>query len=647
MGDLIGEALEGESLIYIPPKQLETLSHGAIANTKIVELIAECNRINIIYMIALAGSGHIGSSFSSIDLVTWLMINEVYPNLKQNKERKNIFFSSKGHDAPAFYASLIGLGIYDSQLLNSLRRLDGLPGHPDIHTPEIITNTGSLGMGISKAQGLAIANRLSGIHQNIFVLLGDGELQEGQIWESLHYFKNHNLKEVIPIVDHNKIQSDTFLEDVSSLGDLEAKFSAFGLNVVRMNGHDIASFENVFYQIRDEDQPTIVIADTIKGKGVSFMENDAFDSNVDTYKFHSGAPSKQVYDNAVKEIWERIEKLCGELGVTIETEKTKPTQVLIKSQNQSFNLIDSYADLIVKAADKNDKIIALDADLVLDTGLIPFKNKYPDRFIECGIAEQDMVSKAGGLALFGFHPFVHSFSCFLCSRPAEQMFNNATEGRPITYVGSLSGLIPAGPGHSHQSLRDIALMSSIPGMTVFQPFNPTDLSAGIDYALKDKSGFYIRLTSGDQEKLIDSELISDRGKGYYLKKEGSAAVLAYGPTMLNNIIRVNSEMGSEADFSIINMPWINVFDEEWLTSILSRHRSILVIEDHFEFGGLGTNLLNFIATSRIKNESLITIKGINEIPGCGQTDEVLKNHGLDTISLEALIKRLLDTGKVC
>src|SRR6266536_1576570 len=170
-------------------------------------LLADVCRLNTLYMIMQAGSGHIGSSFSSTDLITWLWTEElVTPN--SGASGADTYFSSKGHDAPALYSLLIALGKLDFDLLHRLRRLGGLPGHPDIQTtPFIATNTGSLGMGISKAYGMARARRFTGRGGRIVLMTGDGELQEGQIWESLQPAANEKLAAIVAIVDHNKLQS--------------------------------------------------------------------------------------------------------------------------------------------------------------------------------------------------------------------------------------------------------------------------------------------------------------------------------------------------------------------------------------------------------------------------------------------------------
>src|SRR4030095_10062234 len=211
--------------------------------------LAHTCRFNTLYAIMNPGSGHIGSSFSAADLITWLWTEELR-DTNSGRPGADVYFSSKGHDVPALYALLIALEKLDFDLLHRLRRLGGLPGHPDVQTPFIAANTGSLGMGISKAYGMARANRYLGRGGRIVVLTGDGELQEGQIWESLQPVANERLGEITVIVDHNKFQSDGAVAAVRDLGPIEEKFRTFGWHVRRGDVHDCRVFERVFAEFR-------------------------------------------------------------------------------------------------------------------------------------------------------------------------------------------------------------------------------------------------------------------------------------------------------------------------------------------------------------------------------------------------------------
>src|SRR5438067_6088277 len=261
------------TLTFVPLAAIRRVRAEVTDRMARAEILADVCRVNTLYMIMNAGSGHIGSSFSSTDIITWLWTEEL-TEANSGAPDADTYFSSKGHDAPALYALLIALRILDFDLLHRLRRLGGLPGHPDVETtPFIATNTGSLGMGVSKAYGMARARRFAGRHGRIVLMTGDGELQEGQIWESLQPAANEKLSEIIAVVDHNKLQSDSAVAAVSDLGPLEEKFRAFGWEVRRADGHDFAAIRGAFAHFATvSDRPKALIADTVKGKGVSFME---------------------------------------------------------------------------------------------------------------------------------------------------------------------------------------------------------------------------------------------------------------------------------------------------------------------------------------------------------------------------------------
>src|SRR6185295_7759879 len=236
--DFSDRALVGDdSLSFVSRDVLRAVRSGVTDPIARAELVADLCRINTLFMIMQAGSGHIGSSFSSTDIITWLWSEELRDPNGGSKDA-DVYFSSKGHDVPALYSLLIAIEKLDFSLLPKLRQLNGLPGHPDVSTPFVAANTGSLGMGISKAYGMARANRYTGRGGRIVVMTGDGELQEGQIWESLQPAANERLSEIIAIVDHNKLQSDSAVAAVSDLGPLEDKFRAFGWEVQRADGHD-------------------------------------------------------------------------------------------------------------------------------------------------------------------------------------------------------------------------------------------------------------------------------------------------------------------------------------------------------------------------------------------------------------------------
>lgn len=627
MGDQIGESLKGD-LVFVSESEISKIFSAKISHQEKKEILATVCRINALYMIANAGSGHIGSSFSSMEIMTSILY-DIYHSGALPKD--TIFFSSKGHDAPALYANLMAFGLIDFGNIHALRTADGLPGHPDVGTPGIVTNTGSLGMGVSKAKGFINAARISGSSRPVIVITGDGELQEGQFWESLISAVNKNMGELTIVVDHNKLQSDTLVSLVSDLGDLEAKFRSFGFLVHRCDGNSVHELDRLIASsVKVSETPTAIIADTIKGKGVSFMEHTSIDSDVELYKFHSGAPDDEAYKNAVRELIEILRHRTTEAGLSsVELSKINK-KVTVAPTLQKQKLVDAYSFALVRAAETNKKILALDADLVLDTGLIPFQKKYPDRFIECGIAEQDMVSQAGTLALSGFLPIVHSFACFLTARPMEQIYNNASEHSKIIYVGTLSGLIPAGPGHSHQGIRDIACMGSIPGIVVLEPANTKQVTQAVDWAIEsNKKSTYIRLCSFPVSTNGFDYNLPLIGTGNICREGSEGVIIASGPIMLGNAMAAAKLLAEEGtEIAVIDMPWITDIRVDWLEEAILNTPHLLVLDNHFKRGGLMDRVNEALMQMNSKPQKISHL-AVEDVPICGKPDEVLTHHKLD------------------
>jgi transketolase len=619
-------------LSYVPLDTIRRVRRDVIDPIARAQLVADICRVNTLYMIMNAGSGHIGSSFSSLDLITWLWTEELSdPN--SGAPGADTYFSSKGHDAPALYSLLIALEKLDFDLLHRLRRVRGLPGHPDIETPYIAANTGSLGMGISKAYGMARAQRATGAGGRIVVMTGDGELQEGQIWESLQPAANEKLGQITVIVDHNKYQSDQAIAAVSDLGSIEEKFRAFGWAVRRVNGHDLPAFRTVVRElVAIRDQPTVVIADTIKGRGVSFMEGVALGDQ--TYHFHAGAPSLKDYTAAVGELATRINAQLEAHGLPPLALVDAPLPQRTAPSNPE-RLVVAYGDELLQIARDRSDIVVLDADLLSDCGIEAFKAALPERFIECGIAEQHMVSAAGGLALKGLLPIVHSFACFLSARANEQIYNNATERKKIIYTATLAGVVPGGPGHSHQSVRDISAIGSVPGLTAFEPCSEREARLAIRWAVEENpSSTYLRFVNVplDLPYSLPPSYALQVGRGVVLRAGRDVALVGYGPVLLSNAWRAAADLGeSGLSVAVINLPWLNRVDDEWVRTVLGQFPLVVTLDNHYVT--LGQGVMTAAAMARTRVHAEVRSLGLTEIPACGSNAEVLEYHGLDPASI--------------
>jgi len=636
MGEQQLDQVTSDELVYVPASEFRRLLDARLPAHATTDAFAALARINTLYMIARAWSGHIGTSFSSLDIMSWLFLNEMR-DLEKGPDACDIFFSSKGHDAPGLYSVLIGLGLLPEDKMDNLRRLHGLPGHPHVETPYIQANTGSLGMGISKAKGMAIANRLAGRPRRIFVLTGDGELQEGQFWESLASAANQRLGEILVIIDRNRIQSDTWVQQVSDLGDVEAKLRAFGWHVSTCDGHDIRAIDRTLRALDGiTDQPKVVVADTVKGKGVSFMEGPSMKAG-DLYAYHSGAPTEMEYAGGSKELLERAQRLFDASGLGALATKTgrRPER---REPRVTQNLIGAYRDALVSQADRHPRLVVLDADLVKDCGLVPFAQKYPDRFVECGIAEQDMVSMACGLARRGVLPIAHSFACFLSARPNEQIYNQCTEGSKVIYVGSLAGLLPGGPGHSHQSVRDIGALGSVPNLLMAEPSVEDEVRALFEYLVGTAAeSAYLRLVSVKWEVPFGYPTGQrvEPGRGWVVRDGRDLVVFGYGPWLLSNAWHAAEELQhvSGVTTRLINLPWLNRVDPAWLRDAIGDRRAILLLDNHYIRGGQGEMVAAAVAELGLGPAASVMRAGVTELPECGTNDEVLAYHGLDVASL--------------
>jgi len=263
-------------------------------------------RLDIVEMIAEAGSGHPGGSLSAADIVATLYFGVLHHDpARPDWAERDRFVLSKGHAAPVLYAALAESGYFGREHLSTLRKLGSmLQGHPDSKkVPGVEVSTGSLGQGLSIANGIALGLKLDGSGSRVFCLLGDGELQEGQVWEAAMFASHHGVDNLMAIVDHNGLQIDGACSDVMCLGDVESKFAAFGWKVIPVAGHDadalVGAFDSAIAALGD-GSPVVIVCETVKGKGVSFMEGDA--------GWHGKAPSADETERAVAELTAVIEK---------------------------------------------------------------------------------------------------------------------------------------------------------------------------------------------------------------------------------------------------------------------------------------------------------------------------------------------------
>jgi transketolase len=647
-------------LRLVPRGEFDRVRLADVPRDERLALLADMARANALTAVKRAGSGHLGSSFSAMDIVTFLFEEELTTaQLGWDHPDRDIYFSSKGHDVPGLYAVLHSLGVIPTDRLLRLRRQGGLDGHPDIRVPGIEANSGSLGMGISKGRGMAWAKRFRGRGGRVVVMTGDGELQEGQNWEAFQAGAHDAIGNLVVVVDRNELQSDRRTEEILGLGDLDDKLRSFGWYVEACDGHSFLELREAFEDFRFErERPKVLVASTIKGKGVSFMEHPvALEEGGGTYRWHAGAPSDEVFARAFAELTGRIGEAFAEHGLgepalepvppledepatSLEGEPASGAGAPRRKLKESAEYVaEAYGEALLDLAERVPELVVLDADLASDCRIRGFELRYPRRFVEVGIAEQDMVSMAAGLARQGLLPVVNSFASFLASRANEQIYNATSEEGRIVYGCHYAGLIPAGPGKSHQSLRDVSLLAALPNMTIVQPASSEETRALVEWAVAEAAdSVAIRLAIGPSPRRI--ELPSGYrvvvGRGTLLVKGKDAVALSYGPVMLHETLAAAEALRARGvQLAVVDMPWLNRFDAAWLDEAVVPFEHVFVVEDHSPVGGLGDAL-------RRELQRPVTVFGVEGWPACGTPAEALRFHRLDGASIADRIAAALD-----
>jgi transketolase len=436
---------------------------------------------------------------------------------------------------------------------------------------------------------------------------------------------------------------------VINLGEIELKFESFGWHVTRCSGHDFDALEQALKKMGEiTDRPKVLIADTIKGKGVSFMEGPtSLKEGKGLYAWHSGAPDDATFEAGYEEILERINSRLKDFDlapVTTEPIETRE-RARVRLKDTAERVVGAFEEALAEIGTERTDVVVLDADLAGDCGLRAFQNAFPDRFIENGIAEQDMVSMAGGLALQGLLPVVNSFGVFLASRANEQIYNNATENSKIIYVCHYAGLIPAGPGKSHQSLRDVSLFGALPNCVVMEPCNGVEVRQALKWCVEEASeSCMMRLIISPSPRTI---LLPDGyafafGQGCVVRDGTDAVLFSYGPVMLNEAL-VAAETLDEQGISlrVVNLPWLNRVDLPWLETTTGDLGVAFALDNHSTYGGLGDNLLNaFMTSDALRGRKLVKF-GVEGHAACGTPPEALRAHGLDGASLAGRIVQVM------
>ncbi|HEY4194263.1 MAG TPA: transketolase, partial [Mucilaginibacter sp.] len=458
-----------------------------------------------------ATSGHPTSCLSAADVTTVLFDQYFSYDLSNPLNVYNDrFVLSKGHAAPLLYTLFGVAGAYPLEELKTLRKFGSqFEGHPTPNFKYAEAATGSLGQGLSVGAGLALLAKREKLPYKTYVLLGDGELAEGQVWEAANFAAYHQLDNLVAITDINRLAQSgetMFGHDTDKYAE---RFRSFGFEVIVIDGHNFQEIENAFEQATQNKsgQPIAIIAKTIKGKGVSFVE--------DKEGWHGKALKPEELEKALKELDEPNDSLRFSLKQpekSVSPQKPNVTgRVDLKfEKDKTYATREVFGEALTKLGETNQRIYALDGDVKNSTFTLDFLKAFPGRFVECYIAEQNMVSVAAGLSRLGKTPFVATFGAFL-TRAADQIRMARVSQANIKFVGSHVGVSIGEDGPSQMGLEDIALFGALPGTTIFQPADAVS-AAKLTAVMAKEPGFaYMRTLRPKTAILYSQEEIFETG----------------------------------------------------------------------------------------------------------------------------------------
>ena len=629
-----------------------------------LEKLAKLVRYYILRMTTKAGSGHPTSSLSAADIMTALFFNKLRFDLKnpQNPANDRVIFS-KGHASPLLYALFAAAGELSEKDIDSYRQFKSLlEGHPTPNFKYADVATGSLGQGLSIGLGMALAIKSDYRLQTtgyrppkIYVLMGDSEVSEGSVWEAMELASFYKFGNLIGIIDVNRLgqSGETMLGwDTETY---EKRVESFGWQAYVVDGHDFGEILKAFESIKpDSEKPQMIIAKTIKGKGVSFLENKE--------GWHGKALGKEDYEKAVSEL--------GEVAKTVRGEVEKPPIPHLKfstrsNSNDSSSEVEklpsyklgeeiatrkAYGEALVKLGAQNPNVVVLDADTKNSTYSEMFKEKFPERFFEMFIAEQNMVGTALGLSARGMVPFVSTFAAFF-TRAFDQIRMTAYSRGNVKFMGSHAGVSIGEDGPSQMGLEDMALFRSVYGSVVLNPSDAVSCEKLVFEAAKHQGIVYIRTARPATPVIYDRNEEFKIGGSKVLKSSNKdeLTIIACGVVLIEALKAADELAKKGVNVRVIDAYSIKPIDDTILKKAARETKAIVTVEDHYSEGGLGDAVLNVFTDNssvHLRGESSSHLGGVSvykfavsKMLMSGKPAELLDYEG---ISEKAIVKKVLE-----
>jgi transketolase len=597
-------------------------------------------RVDSIRASTAAGSGHPSSSLSAADLMAVLLARHLrYDWARPEYPGNDHLIFSKGHASPLLYAMFKAAGVVsDSELVEGFRRFGSrLQGHPTPVLPWVDVATGSLGQGLAYGVGIALAGaRLDRLPYHVWVLCGDSEMTEGSIWEALDKAGLYRLSNLTAIVDINRLGQRGPTELQWHLDTYQRRVEAFGCRAIVIDGHDLSQIEQALHTARYADTPTVVLAKTVKGKGVPQIE--------DRNGWHGKPLPSRLATSAVTALGG-----LRELRVTppppapvnpIPTREVPPITMPRYERGTSVATRTAYGDALA-ALGARPEVVALDAEVGNSTGAERFAHAHPEKFFEMFIAEQQLLAAAVGLAARGYVPYASTFAAFL-SRAYDFIRMAGVSGAHINLCGSHAGIEIGPDGPSQMGLEDLAALQAVHGSTVLYPADAV-ATTSLVAAMADAPGVcYLRTTRGAYPVLYDADEPFPVGGSKTLRTSDAdvIALLGAGVTVHECLHAADALAGEGVSARVIDLYSVKPLDADTLASTArDTGGRLVVVEDHYPQGGLGAAVLASLAQLGIPVR--FAHLAVTDLPGSGTPAEQLDAAGISARHIVAAAHRLV------
>ena len=607
--------------------------------------IATRLRIDSVRATSEAGSGHPTSCMSMADLMAALFFAEMRFDPKDPKNpESDRFVLSKGHAAPILYAAWAEAGAFDRAELLKLREIGSdLEGHPTPRLPFVDVATGSLGQGICAAIGTALNARRIRSDYRTYVLLGDGESAEGSVWEAADVATMDKLDNLCAITDVNALGQSRPTMWEHDMGQFERRWKAFGWHAIVIDGHDMAQILDALAEARaTKGQPTMILARTIKGKGVSFVEG---------HQGWHGKPFKkgEELDRALTELEKQFvpvpeggpaANLAGQIPKPPSkprgVDNPKPVAAPAYTLGDLVATREAYGTALAKLAEADPRVVALDADVKNSTFSDRFEKVAPERFYQNFIAEQVMIGAAMGLAARGAIPFPSTFACFL-SRAADFVRMAAVSNVGIKLAGSHAGVSIGEDGPSQMALEDLAMYRAQPNYTVLYPSDAVSAERLLALMAYHPGPAYMRTSRPKTPVIYGNDDTFTIGGLKVLRESAAdvATVIGAGITVFEALKAYDQLKAAGTAIRVIDLYSVQPIDQAALVAAgRATGGHLLTVEDHYAAGGIGDAVAEAVADAGLTVERL----AVREIPRSGKPEELIERFGISARHIVEAVK---------